>query len=710
MVTLSTDMAGVVETRSSLTQDPPTARRTLVRLIRVWLIALMVFGYGPAFTYGLFTWLLNEDQWGWTYLMYFTLVPLIGGIGVLALPLWWHRPIHRALEAAVRGADPDPRRCAQIHRYTLRMPWRVAVSAFVSAAVGYSVGGIVILRASHPPVIELVKMLPAIPLVGSMMGAFCYFGTARALHPVLVWCSRFLDQVLPVRTVPMAAKFLTTTCVLATAMLCMLLPAAYTLGQVVNERHLKDLSLSRLRVAAQRMIPFERAEDRLRVLQTATLGPRGYVFAVESDGRIASPHPNGYTQLAQEGFRRIPEDVAAATEGVWVDRVGQHRVIARVTLAEPPWTLYAVSLPDDFGTPMRHFLLWSLLVLLEVLVVVAMFGHYYTRGITTPLDELTQAAREVAQRGELTRRVPVTTNDELSTLARSFNEMVSELQATQGKVDAYTRRLETGASELAAVNQEMEDLLHVVSHDLRAPLINIQGFSKRLEPLVQATSSTVDRMARQPDADLARQEAERWRREVEPQFTESLRYIGKGVEKMDALLASLLAISRVGRKADPLQPNDLNGILEDVLATFRHQLEERAIQVLRHPLPADVLCRRNEINQVFSNLLSNAINYMGASGQRFIEIGGSDGEEQVECYMRDTGVGIEPEDQPRIFQMFTRLQAVDAPGEGVGLAYVKKILRSHGGTIRVESARGQGSTFTVTLPKVQRAAAQRETT
>jgi signal transduction histidine kinase len=170
---------------------------------------------------------------------------------------------------------------------------------------------------------------------------------------------------------------------------------------------------------------------------------------------------------------------------------------------------------------------------------------------------------------------------------------------------------------------------------------------------------------------------------------------------MDTLLSSLLAISRVGRKADPIQLNDLDDILEDVLATFDHQIKESSNQIIRHPLPRRLLCRRTEINQVLSNLVSNAINYMGPTGQRFIEIGATEHDDRVECFVRDTGIGIRPEDQERVFQMFTRLQAVDVPGEGVGLAYVKKILRSHGGRIWVVSSLGQGSTFVFTLPRQQ---------
>ena len=327
-----------------------------------------------------------------------------------------------------------------------------------------------------------------------------------------------------------------------------------------------------------------------------------------------------------------------------------------------------------------------------------LFGRYYIWSITTPLAELTQTTRRIAESGDLFQQVPVTTNDELSDLARSFNLMVERLHASKAHLEDYTRRLERSTQELQALNQEMEDLLHVASHDLRAPLINIQGFTQRLSPLMQQTIQTLERLGAGSHGEEPRRQITELKRDLELRFTESLRFISKGVEKMDALLASLLAVSRVGRRADPIRPQDLNDILDDVLTTFGHQIQERSIQVIRHPLPAGVPCRRNEINQVFSNLISNAVNYMGASERRFIEIGGAAHGDAVECYVKDTGIGIASEDQERIFQMFTRLHAIDASGEGIGLAYARRILRSHGGRIWVTSARGQGSTFTFTLP------------
>jgi len=683
---------------AALVSGMPTSRRTRARLVRVWVVSLLFFGYGPAFTYGALTWLLNDAQWTWTYLMYSTLVPLVGGTCVLFLPWHWFRPVYVTLVAWERGATIDQQVCARIYEQVLRFPLLVARSAFAAAVIGYVMGTSVVHIVTNQPWIEIAKTVPAIPLVGGMMGAFCYFGTIRALHPVVAWCSRQLVQPPTIRHVPMAFKFLTTTFVLAIAVLCLLLPTAYTLGQRITEENLLDRVLTRLRLATQQMAPFERAEDRLRLLQKAALGVHGYVFAVDSQGEVISPHPQGYTTLAQERLYQMADHLRGR-EGAWVDRVGQHRVIAFVQLANAPETFFSVALPSDFALPLRHFILLSGVIVVEVLILVTVFGRYYTRGITTPLAELTKTAERIAQQGDLEQRVPVTTDDELSELARSFNRMVEELQGSKANLEDYTKRLEHSTRELSALNQEMEDLLRVVSHDLRAPLINVQGFSKRLEPLMEETVKTLDQIAAASETNGMRNQVEALKGNLQHRVAESLRFISKGVEKMDILLSSLLAISRVGRKADPIQVNDLNDLLDDVLSTFSHQLQERAIQVIRHPLPTDVPCRRNEINQVFSNLISNAINYMGASEQRFIEIGATSYDDRIECFIQDTGLGIGPEDHERIFHMFTRLQAVDVPGEGIGLAYVKRILRSHGGRIWVVSSKGQGSTFFFTLPR-----------
>ncbi len=677
----------------------PAAGQILFQMLRVWIVGLVVFGYVLGLTYGMLVWLMNGRQWFYTQVMYAIGVPVIGGLFVVYLPWLRYRPVHQALRVWAGGEPIDRARCTMVYERALRMPWWVASGAVMATLIGYCLGSGVVHVIADKPMVEFLKTLPAIPFVGGLLGAFCYFGTTRALHPVVTWCSVQLRHVRPVHPVPLGVKFFTTTCVLAVAALSLLQPTAYTLGQIITEQHLMKYSQLRLLVTAGRVGTL--TEDWVTVLTQEGVGAHGYVFAIDPQGNILTPHPRGYTHIAQERFFELNRYLnrANSASGAWVDRVGHHRVVAFARTADPNKMLVSVSFPIDHTIPLRHFARLSWVVVFEVIFLVILFGRYYTRGITTPLAELRQAAQRIAEYGDLSQFVPVSTNDELGELARSFNRMVEELQASKAELEEYTRRLERSTQDLSAVNQEMEDLLRVVSHDLRAPLINIQGFSKRLEPVMRETVAILERVGAAPHEAGLQQQLAGYREQVHGRFTESLRFISKSVEKMDTLLSSLLAVSRVGRKADPVQINDLNEILDDVLATFDHQLKESAIQILRHPLPREVACRRNEINQVLSNIISNAINYMGATDRRFIEVGGAEHADYVECFIRDTGVGIRPEDHERVFQMFTRLQAVDVPGEGVGLAYVKKILRSHGGRIWVESKAGQGSLFVFTLPK-----------
>src|SRR3989338_880104 len=126
------------------------------------------------------------------------------------------------------------------------------------------------------------------------------------------------------------------------------------------------------------------------------------------------------------------------------------------------------------------------------------------------------------------------------------------------------KRLERSTQELTTLNQEMEELLRIVSHDLHAPLINIQGFSKRLEPVMQEAVQILDELAAHNRANGLRSQVESLKGTVQHQFSESLRLISKSVDKMQALLVSLRGVSRVGRKADPLQPHDLDAVVDDV--------------------------------------------------------------------------------------------------------------------------------------------------
>ena len=143
---------------------------------------------------------------------------------------------------------------------------------------------------------------------------------------------------------------------------------------------------------------------------------------------------------------------------------------------------------------------------------------------------------------------------------------------------------------------------------------------------------------------------------------------------------------------------ELNTIVADILGALQYNISARGIDVTVEPLPT-VLGDAVRLSQVFSNLIDNAIKYMKPRGEAAIHIGCQERGDAYRFFVRDTGLGIRPEDHGKIFRLFTRLCSSTVPGEGLGLTAVKKIVEKHGGKIWVESDLGQGSTFWFILPR-----------
>lgn len=250
------------------------------------------------------------------------------------------------------------------------------------------------------------------------------------------------------------------------------------------------------------------------------------------------------------------------------------------------------------------------------------------------------------------------------------------------------------AKTLAEKNRELETIVYVASHDLRSPLVNIQGFSRELAE----SCALIQEKLQSPE----------FRRgslkELEPLLNEdvpeAINYILAGVAKIDALLTGFLRFSRLGRAA--LQPRqlDLNQMLSEITRTIEFELKQAGASLAVGPLPpcfGDPI----QVNQVFSNLIANAIKYADPDRPARIEISGNH-EEGLSVYaVSDNGIGIAPEHQDRVFEIFHRLNPSHGEGEGLGLAIAQKVMERHGGKIEVESTLGRGSTFYVYLPAQQ---------
>jgi PAS domain S-box-containing protein len=255
--------------------------------------------------------------------------------------------------------------------------------------------------------------------------------------------------------------------------------------------------------------------------------------------------------------------------------------------------------------------------------------------------------------------------------------------------------------QLQRINKELEDFTYIVSHDLKSPLVNLQGFSARLSETCKETKKELEELSRlcqKLDGKEAEEKIKEILENLENNVPLSLEFIKKSISKMDALIKSILDLSRISTRRKPLECVDLNLMLKDIINALEYQIQEKNIQVKTLELP-QVYCEKERINQVFSNLLSNAINYIGENPRPKIEVGYEDKRESYQFYVKDNGIGIEEKHFNKIFQLFKRVGEVEVKGDGMGLAYVKKIIQQHQGEIWVESKKYQGSTFYFTLPK-----------
>jgi two-component system, chemotaxis family, sensor kinase Cph1 len=263
-------------------------------------------------------------------------------------------------------------------------------------------------------------------------------------------------------------------------------------------------------------------------------------------------------------------------------------------------------------------------------------------------------------------------------------------------------RLAQLTRSLEEQNKELEAIVYVASHDLRSPLVNIQGFSQEL------ARSCATLRAKLTGAHSEVLKAEGLTEVLTEDIPDAIDFILTSVHKMDALLSGLLRFSRLGRAALRIEPLDMNRVLSAIAKSMEFQLKEAGASLEIARLP-ECLGDATQIDQVFSNLIDNALKYRERSREARIEVSGRSEGKRVIYTVRDNGIGIDAAHQAKIFEIFHRLNPKAATGEGLGLTIAQRILERHGGTISVTSTPGEGSAFMVTLPAATSADGPAET-
>ncbi|CAB3783102.1 sensor histidine kinase [Pararobbsia alpina] len=338
--------------------------------------------------------------------------------------------------------------------------------------------------------------------------------------------------------------------------------------------------------------------------------------------------------------------------------------------------------------------------------------YLFVRGFRGRLLALGENARRLADNSPLP---PVLEgDDEVAELDEVLHTTSRRLTAADRARDLAKRDLESRALQLDRANEHLrqqtadnEMFIYSVSHDLRSPLVNLQGFSREL---AQACDILRDRMER---FELPQAEREHIRQLVDDEIAESLHFLQTAVMRSADIIDALLTLSRAGRAEYRSEWVDLSMLVQRTAASYQARLEALDGRLVVHPLPT-VEADPVALDKVLTGLIDHALENVEHGRAPRIEIGVRDGGDYRErldprdrepaaltLYVADNGRGIPAAQLPRVFATFYRAQG---GGEGVALALARRLIEKHGGRLWVESTEGKGSTFYMTLPAVSAAA------
>jgi signal transduction histidine kinase len=260
-------------------------------------------------------------------------------------------------------------------------------------------------------------------------------------------------------------------------------------------------------------------------------------------------------------------------------------------------------------------------------------------------------------------------------------------------------------ADLREANDEIQRFAYIVSHDLRSPLVNIMGFTSELEELrgdifrrIAVLGCAADPVGLVPSVnDDIEPALDQQDQQLSRDFSEALGFIKSSIAKMDRLITAILNLTREGRREFKPVRIATRELISGITATVAHQTSEANAEIRIEPLP-DIVTDRLALEQIFSNLIDNALKYLrpGVPGQ--ITVRGRTKLGFAIFEVIDNGRGVDPKDHQRIFELFRRAGTQDQPGQGIGLAHVRALVRRLGGTISIQSELHQGSTFTIMLP------------
>ncbi len=361
----------------------------------------------------------------------------------------------------------------------------------------------------------------------------------------------------------------------------------------------------------------------------------------------------------------------AGSNGFYADGIdyrGKHVVAVTKYVADLGLGVLVKIDTDEALQPVNTLRDLTLVFAFIFILIIVMVILFFVHSLTTPIISLVAIAKQV-QAGSLTTRASLQREDEIGELATSFNSMVDAIQDSHEDLE---KKVAERTEQLAISMKDLESFAYSVSHDLRAPLRSIDGFSKILE----------EDYATKFDDDGKR----------------VISTIRTSTQHMGALIDDLLSFSRLGRQPIKTVALDMTALVKAVFTELKAAHPERNIQFTCDVLPiarVDVALMR----QVWINLLSNAVKFTNKKDVAKISVSSKKKNGDTVYYVQDNGVGFDMQYVGKLFIVFQRLHSTkDFEGTGIGLSIVDRIIKKHGGKVWAEGAVNQGATFYFSLP------------
>ncbi|MHB8629582.1 MAG: sensor histidine kinase [Aggregatilineales bacterium] len=279
---------------------------------------------------------------------------------------------------------------------------------------------------------------------------------------------------------------------------------------------------------------------------------------------------------------------------------------------------------------------------------------------------------------------------EVEAQARQIRQATYALQEAHDKLEM---RVKERTADLEAANEELIRFTYIVSHDFRAPLINLKGFAAELASAIETIQEQISGLPGLPE-----EQGTVVVKALEKDIPEALHFIAVAVDRLDHLTNAILRLSRLGRRELNFERIDMNALVKTILDSLAHQIRQQQVAINVGQLP-EAIADRTAMEQIMANILNNAVLYLCPDRPGQIEITGENSAKEAVFHVRDNGRGIAEEDNHKIFEPFRRAGKQDVPGEGMGLAYVLALVRRHGGRIWYTSQPGVGTTFSFSIPR-----------